>query len=49
MILVLFNIFNLVSYGLYLVVIFGLYVVQIYGTSLGGHDPMKARYALGLD
>jgi hypothetical protein len=47
MILVLFNIFNLVSYGLYVVVIFRLYVVQIYGTGLGGHDPIKARRALG--
>jgi hypothetical protein len=34
LLLILFNIFNLVSYGLCVIVIFGFYVVQIYRSSL---------------
>jgi hypothetical protein len=41
MMLVLFNIFNLLSYGLYVVVIFRLYVVQIYGPVLGWYGPKR--------
>jgi hypothetical protein len=49
MLLILFNIFNLVKYGLYVVVIFIFYVVQIYESELNRHGPTKARHALGSD
>jgi hypothetical protein len=48
MMLILFNIFNLVRYEVYVVVIFGFYVVQVYGSDLCHHRPMKTRNALEL-
>jgi hypothetical protein len=40
--LLMFNLFNLVSYKFYMVLIFRFYVIQIYELGLGRHDPMKA-------
>jgi hypothetical protein len=50
MILILFNIINLVSYEFYVVVIFKFYKVQIYGSGLDRYDPIKARvcFRIGL-
>jgi hypothetical protein len=44
MMIVLFNIFNLVSYIFYVVVIFRLHM--IYGSGLGQHGAVKSRHAL---
>jgi hypothetical protein len=51
MMLILFNIFHLVSYGLYEIVIFEFHVVQIYGSGLNRHNPDKDmnRFQDGLD
>jgi hypothetical protein len=51
MILILFNIFNLVSCRFYVVVKFEFYMIQIYGPSLSRARPNEATtcFRAGLD